>query len=207
MSLSTRYALSRRGFCICCVVATGFGATGGWLTPSEAFAQARGIVDGFRDDAAKARITIHKLRSNVSILEGSGGNIAVLTGPDGKVFIDAGITGTRPRILEAANSLSRDPITTLINTHWHFDHTDGNEWIALEGASIIAHANTHKHMLSAQRVEDWDFTFPSPPLGAVPTDIFSDEKTVKLNGKNIHLKHYAPAHTDSETLVGPQSRQ
>jgi hypothetical protein len=57
-----------------------------------------------RDDAAKALIKLHKLRREVSILEGSGGNIAVLTGADGKVFIDAGITASRPQILEAANA-------------------------------------------------------------------------------------------------------
>ena len=61
-----------------------------------------------------------------AVIEGSGGNIAVLTGGDGKLFVDAGITATRPRILEAVNSLSRDPIRHLINTHWHFDHADGN---------------------------------------------------------------------------------
>ena len=64
---------------------------------------------------------MHKLRRDVSVLEGSGGNIAVLTGADGKVIIDAKITASRPRILEAANSISRDPIRHLINTHWHFD--------------------------------------------------------------------------------------
>ena len=180
---------------------SGFAATGGWLTPSQAFAQARNLVDVFRDDAAKAKITTHKLRGNISVLEGSGGNIGLLTGTDGKVFIDAGITGTRPRILEAANKLSREPITHLINTHWHFDHTDGNEWLREEGASIIAHENTHKHLLSATRVDDWDFTFPSSPLAAVPTDVFSDEKTLKLNGETIHLKHYEPAHTDSDISV------
>lgn len=193
--------LSRRGFCLCCVVATGFAATGGWLTPSQAFAEARNLVDVFRDEAAKAKITTHKLRGKVSVLEGSGGNIGVLTGPDGKVFIDAGITGTRPRILDAANKLSREPITHLINTHWHFDHTDGNEWLSQEGASIIAHKNTHKHLLTATRVDDWDFTFPSSSLAAIPTDVFADEKTVKLNGETIHLKYYGPAHTDSDISV------
>jgi hypothetical protein len=73
------------------------------------FAEARNIVDAFRDEAAKARIKVHKLRGNVSILEGSGGNIAVLTGADGKVFIDAGITGTRPRILEAPTASAAIP--------------------------------------------------------------------------------------------------
>jgi len=176
-------------------------ATGGWLSPSRAYAEARNIVDLIRDDAAKAPINVHKLRGNVSALEGSGGNIAILTGTDGKVFIDAGITASRLRILEAANSLGREPITHLINTHWHFDHTDGNGWLNAEGAAILAHENTHKHLLTAQRVEDWDFNFPSPPLAAVPTEVFSSEMTLKLNGSTLALKHYDPAHTDSDISV------
>jgi glyoxylase-like metal-dependent hydrolase (beta-lactamase superfamily II) len=125
----------------------------------------------------------------------------VLTGADGKVFIDAGITASRPRILEVANGLSRDPIRHLINTHWHFDHADGNQWLNAEGAAIIAHENTHKHLLVAQRVEDWDFNFPSPPLAAVPTEVFSSEKTLTLNRSTLALKHYDPAHTDSDISV------
>ncbi|MGQ2185402.1 MBL fold metallo-hydrolase [Bradyrhizobium barranii] len=191
--------MSRRGFCLCCVAATA--ATGGWLSPRQAFAEARNIVDLIRDDAAKAAIKVHKLRDNVSVLEGSGGNIAVMTGADGKVFIDAGITASRPRILEAANSLSREPISHLINTHWHFDHTDGNQWLNAEGAAIIAHENTHKHLLVAQRVADWDFNFPSPPLSAVPTETFSSEKALKLNRSTLLLKYYGPAHTDSDLSV------
>ncbi len=196
-----QHALSRRGFCLCCMAAATFTATGSWLSPSQAYAEARNIVDLIRDDAAKAPIKVHRLRGNVSILEGSGGNIAVLTGDDGKVFIDAGITASRPRILEAANGLSRDPIRHLINTHWHFDHADGNEWLNAEGAAIIAHENTHKHLLVAQRVEDWDFNFPSSPLAAIPTEVFSMEKTLTLNRSTLALKYYGPAHTDSDISV------
>jgi glyoxylase-like metal-dependent hydrolase (beta-lactamase superfamily II) len=162
MSRGHQYALARRGFCICCAVATGFVATRGWLSPSRAYAEARNIVDLIRDEAAKTPIKVHRLRGSVSILKGSGGNVAVLTGDDGKVFIDAGITASRKRILEAADGLRQEPITHLINTHWHFDHTDGNAWLNEEGAAIIAHENTHKHLLAVQRVEDWDFNFPSP---------------------------------------------
>jgi glyoxylase-like metal-dependent hydrolase (beta-lactamase superfamily II) len=201
MSVDQQYALSRRHFCLCCAAATGFVAGGGWLRPSRAYAEARNIVDLIRDDAAKTPITVHKLRGDVSILEGSGGNIAVLTGPDGKVFVDAGITASRARILEAANSLSRDPIRYLINTHWHFDHADGNAWLNAEGAAIIAHENTHKHLLSAQNVADWDFTFPAPSLAAVPTETFSSDTTLKLNGSRIALRHYGAAHTDSDISV------
>jgi glyoxylase-like metal-dependent hydrolase (beta-lactamase superfamily II) len=201
MTTLHRSILSRRRFCLCCLVAGAFGPTGGWLTPGQAYAEARNIVNLIRDDAAKAPIAVHKLRGNVSALEGSGGNVAVLTGADGKVFIDAGITASRPRILEAAASLSGDPITYLINTHWHFDHADGNEWLHAEGAAILAHENTRKHLLTAQRVEDWDFNFPPSPSGAIPTDVFSSERMVKLNRSTLALKHYGPAHTDSDISV------
>jgi glyoxylase-like metal-dependent hydrolase (beta-lactamase superfamily II) len=197
MSTLHQNTLSRRGFCLCCMAA----ATGGWVTPSRVYAEAGNIVDLIRDDAAKAPIKVHRLRGNVSILEGSGGNIAVLTGADGKVFIDAGITASRPRILEAANALSYDPIRHLINTHWHFDHTDGNGWLNAEGVAILAHENTHKHLLAAQRVEDWDFNFPSSPLAAVPTEVFSSEMTMTLNRSTLALKYYGPAHTDSDISV------
>ena len=200
MSLKKNQSLCRRHFCLCCI-GSALTASGVWLSPARAYAEARNIVDLIRDDAAKAPIKVHKLRGDVSALEGSGGNIAVLTGADGKVFIDAGITASRSRILEAANSLSRDPIKHLINTHWHFDHTDGNEWLNAEGAAILAHENTHKHLLTAQRVEDWDFNFPSPPLAAVPTEVFSSQMTLQLNGSTLALKHYDPAHTDSDISV------
>jgi glyoxylase-like metal-dependent hydrolase (beta-lactamase superfamily II) len=201
MASSSQHVISRRGFCLCCMAATTVAAGGGWLTPRRAFAEARSIVDVIRDGAAKAPIKVHKLRGNVSILEGSGGNIAVLTGEDGKVFVDAGITASRPRLLEAANSLGSDPIKYLINTHWHFDHTDGNQWLNEEGAAIIAHENTHKHLLVAQRVADWNFDFPSSPLPAIPSETFSTEKTLKLNRSTLQLKYCGPAHTDSDISV------
>jgi glyoxylase-like metal-dependent hydrolase (beta-lactamase superfamily II) len=112
-------------FCLCCLGSATFAATGGWLTPSQVFAEARTLVDLIQSEAAKAPIKVHKLRGDVSVLEGSGGNVAVLTGRDGKLLVDAGITPSRPRITEALANLSSDPVKHLINTHWHFDHADG----------------------------------------------------------------------------------
>jgi glyoxylase-like metal-dependent hydrolase (beta-lactamase superfamily II) len=201
MASSRQHFVTRRGFCFCCVGATTFAATGGWLTPSQVFAEAREVVDLIRSEAAKAPIKVHKLRGNVSVLEGSGGNVAVLTGADGKLLLDAGITASRPRIVEALASLSSDPIKHLINTHWHFDHADGNEWLHGEGATIIAHENTRKHLSVAQRVEDWNFNFPASPAGAVPSDVFATDKTIKLNGATLALRYYGPAHTDGDISV------
>jgi len=193
--------LSRRGFCLCCLGPATFAATGGWLTPSQVFAEARTLVDLIRSEAAKAPIKVHRLRGNLSVLEGSGGNVAVLTGRDGKLLVDAGITASRPRITEALASLSSDPVKHLINTHWHFDHTDGNAWLHGEGAVILAHEQTRKHLAMAQRVEDWNFDFPPSPAGALPTDVFATERTVDINGAKLVLKHYGPAHTDSDVSV------
>ena len=193
--------MSRRGFCFCCLAGATSAATGGWLTPREAFAEARGLVSVIKDSAAVSPITTHKLRNNISVLEGSGGNVAVLTGPDGKVLIDAGIAVSRPQLTKALADLGAEPVTHLVNTHWHFDHADGNEWLHSVGAKIIAQNNTKKYLSSIQRVEDWDYNFIPSPAGAIPSEVFESEKTLKLNGLRIDLKHYEPAHTDSDISV------
>jgi glyoxylase-like metal-dependent hydrolase (beta-lactamase superfamily II) len=154
-----------------------------------------------RNAASTAKIKVTKLRGNVSVLEGSGGNIVVLTGRDGKVLVDAGITGSRLQITEALANLSDDPIKHLINTHWHFDHTDGNEWLHSIGAEITAHENTRQHLATTTRVEDWNFTFPAAPTGALPTKLLSSEQTLHLNGATLALNYYPAAHTDSDISV------
>ncbi len=145
-----------------------------------------------------ANVTVQALRGNVSALMGSGGNIAVLPGKDGKLIIDSGYLGTRGKIADALSGLSPNPIKHLVNTHWHFDHTDGNEWMHSAGATITAQENTRKHLSASTRVEDWNFTFPPLPAGAIPTDVFNADKTLHLNGATIALKYYGPAHTDGD---------
>ena len=197
MIFSNAKLLSRRGFCLCC---TGVAASG-WLTPREAFAEARGIVSLIKDSAATSPIVTHTLRNNISVLEGSGGNIAVLTGPDGKLLVDAGIGVSRPQLTTALAGLGDEPITHLINTHWHFDHADGNAWLHSAGARIIAHENTRKHLAMAQRVDDWNFDFPPASATALRSDVFATEQTMRVNGATIAMKYYGPAHTDSDISV------
>jgi len=152
-----------------------------------------------RDAAATAKINVTKLRGNISVLEGSGGNIAVLTGSDGKVLVDAGVS--RPQVEAALASLSDEPVKHLINSHWHFDHTDGNEWLHSKGAEITAHRNTKKHLSTTTRIDDWNFTFPPAPPGALPTQILDTEQTLHLNGVTVVLKYYGQAHTDSDIRI------
>src|SRR6266852_4060469 len=157
--------ISRRHF----LASTAIAAAAVCFIPRRLFAEGESPVTVIRGAAATAKITITKLRGNVSVLEGSGGNIAVLTGSDGKLLVDAGITASRPALSEALARISSDPVRHLINTHWHFDHTDGNEWLHSIGAEITAHENTRKHLSESTRVEGWNFTFPPSPEGALPT--------------------------------------
>jgi glyoxylase-like metal-dependent hydrolase (beta-lactamase superfamily II) len=201
MTKSQFSEISRRGFCLCCLGLAGLTTTGRGLSPRRAFAEARGLVSSIKDSAAVSPIVTHKLRNNISVLEGSGGNVAVLTGPDGKVLIDAGISVSRPQMTKALAELGADPITHLVNTHWHFDHADGNAWLNSMGAKIIAQENTRKYLSQVQRVEDWDYNFLALPPNGIPSEVFANEHALKLNGESIALKHYGPAHTDSDIAV------
>lgn len=182
--------ISRRRF----VTSAGLAATAVCLVPHRLFGDDESLVIASRKAGETANVTVQALRRNVSALIGSGGNIAVLPGDDGKLIIDSGFLGTRSKIAAALSSLSSDPIKHLVNTHWHFDHTDGNEWMHSAGATITAHENTRKHLSSSTRVEDWNFTFPPSPAGAIPAEVFDADKTLHLNGATVALKYYDPAH-------------
>jgi len=187
-------SVSRRQF----IVSAGLTAAAFGLAPSYLRAAPQTLVEKARQSGASAKITTQTLRGNVSALIGSGGNIGVLTGSDGKLIIDSGYSGSQKQITDALASIGGDPIKQLINTHWHFDHTDGNEWMHSAGAAITAHENTRKHLSASTRVEDWNFTFPPSPAGAIPTDVFNSDKTLHLNGATVALKYYGPSHTDGD---------
>jgi glyoxylase-like metal-dependent hydrolase (beta-lactamase superfamily II) len=165
------------------------------------FAQATSPVDKINEAAATAAISVEKLRGNISVLFGSGGNIVVLTGPDGTLLVDTGIAVSRARIQAALDRISDGPMKFLINTHWHWDHTDGNEWVHSLGATIIAHENVLKRLSSTTRVEDWNYTFQPWPTGGRPTVVFKTEKTLNFDGETIVLKHFGPGHTDGDISV------
>ncbi len=168
---------------------------------ARAGAEVSGPVEAINADAKTATIIVHRLRGHYSVLEGSGGNIGVLTGPHMVTLIDTGISLSQPRISEAIHTLSTAPLKYVIDTHWHWDHTDGNGWAHAAGATIIAHANVLKRLSGSNHVDEWNHTFTPAPLAARPTVLVSDRKTLHVDGATLKLKYYGLAHTDGDISV------
>ncbi len=171
------------------------------VAPGKIFAQKTSPVITIKNAAATAPINVQALRGNMHVLSGSGGNISVFNGTEGKLMVDAGIGVSKPRVAKALADISNEPLKYLINSHWHFDHTDGNEWVHQAGATIIAHRQTRKNLATTIRVVDWDYTFNPAPHGALPTVLFDSEHTMQFNGASIHMKKYAPAHTNCDISI------
>jgi glyoxylase-like metal-dependent hydrolase (beta-lactamase superfamily II) len=164
-------------------------------------AQATSPVIKINEAAATSDVTVEQLRGNLSVLFGSGGNIVVLDGPDGKLLVDDGIAVSKDKIQAALDRISAEPIKYVINTHWHWDHTDGNEWVHNQGATIIAHENVLKRLSATTRVEDWNYTFQPWPMSGRPTVTFKTEKTLNFDGETVLIKHFGAGHTDGDAFV------
>ena len=192
--------ISRRGFLGSSAVVAGAAV----FAPRTVFGQEvplPEVVVNARKAAATAKIITQNLRGGVYVLMGSGGNIAVLPGPQGKVLVDAGMSTSQPQIVEALNAISSGPISHLINTHWHYDHTDGNEWMHAAGATIIAQDKCKARLSSVQQMKAFNSTFPAAPKGAIPTKTFAEKDGMKLNGVTLSMAHYEPAHTDTDIWI------
>jgi glyoxylase-like metal-dependent hydrolase (beta-lactamase superfamily II) len=162
---------------------------------------AQDFITRSRASNSNNKITPTPLRRNITFLRGAGGNIAVLTGKEGKLIVDSGYASCQPQLTAALAAISADPIQVLINTHWHLDHTDGNEWMHKAGATIWAHENTRYRLTSTQHIAAADATFPPVPNNALPTILFNSYRTLSDSINTVKLTHYDPAHTDTDLSV------
>jgi len=148
--------------------------------------------------AAASQITVQPLRGGVVLLQGSGGNMAALSGPDGILMVDDGIAVSQAKMEAKLKEIGKGPIRYVVNTHWHWDHTDGNVWVHRDGATIIGQENTAKHLTQTIRVVEWGHTFsPLPAEGRVAMMV-KDEKTLPFGGDAVRLRYYGPSHTDGD---------
>jgi glyoxylase-like metal-dependent hydrolase (beta-lactamase superfamily II) len=196
-------AISRRRFLATAAAAT----TAASLNPATLWPQQlpaprpEDFLTRARAANANNKITATPLRRNVTFLSGAGGNIAVLTAKEGKLLVDSGYASCQPQLTAALAAINAEPISVLINTHWHFDHTDGNEWMHSAGATIWAHENTRYRMSSTQTIVAYKAIIPPAPTGALPTILFNNYRTLSDGGNTLKLTHYEPAHTDTDLSV------
>ena len=152
--------------------------------------------------AAKAGpITVHALRGGVSMLEGSGGNITALAGPNGFFLVDTGIAVSQAMILAALRSIGPGKIRLAVDTHWHWDHADGNGWVRAQGASIMADPVALKRLKETIRVVEWGNTFRPKPVAELPDIVMKGDRTLQENGETIRIRHYKAGHTDGDMSV------
>jgi len=140
-----------------------------------------------------------KLADNLTMLSGPGGNVVVLNGPDGKVVVDSFVQTVWPKLKQSLDGMGSGPINLLIDTHWHFDHTDNNGNFRAAGAQILAHENTKKRLSEAHDL--LGMHFPPSPANALPTQTFTATQRLQVNGENLSLAYIPPAHTDTDIYI------
>lgn len=146
-------------------------------------------------------IKSHKLTDNIYMLTGSGGNIGLFIGEDGVFMIDDQYAPLTQKILSEIKLLTDKPVKFLINTHWHGDHTGGNENINKGGTVIVAHQNVRKRMSTEQFSSMWNRKTPPSPKDALPVITFDKSLTFHFNGDDILVFHVHDAHTDGDAII------
>ncbi|HJW27761.1 MAG TPA: MBL fold metallo-hydrolase [Saprospiraceae bacterium] len=149
------------------------------------------------------QVRANQLSDAVWMLTGSGGNIGVSSGEDGTVIIDDQFAPLSDKIKKAVAEIAKSntPIKFVVNTHWHGDHTGGNENFGKDGAVIIAHENVRKRMSEERFNEFVKSTIPASPKVALPVVTFTEDITLHLNGDDVQIFHVNPAHTDGDAII------
>lgn len=146
-------------------------------------------------------IVTARVTPNLAMLMGAGGNVAVLTGNDGTVIVDDQFAPQAPLILAAAKALHDAPVRFVINTHFHGDHSGGNDAMGAVGALIVAHDNARARLSTEQFSKLMNEKLPRRADIALPVVTFSRNATLHWNGETIRLEHVANAHTDGDAVV------
>lgn len=164
-----------------------------WLAAGPAAAQQR--------DFSKVEITAERVTDHIYVLFGSGGNIGVSVGDDGLAIVDDQFAPLTPKIRAALGELSPKPVKFVVNTHWHGDHTGGNEEFGKTGSIIVAQGNVRRRMSTDQFSQLLNQSFPAAPGAALPVITFDESVTLHWNGDDLEIIHLPRAHTDGDAIV------
>ncbi len=183
-----------------CLLAVGLTVAAG---PAAAGAGHNHSIDVAQAKTSEITIGAVPVAGKITMLMGvggfSGGNVAVLPGPDGLLIVDDKLAAFSEKLAAALKPFGTGAPKFVLNTHWHFDHTGGNKRFA--EAVIIAHDNVRKHMAVDQDLKALGKTVPASPPDALPDVTYNDRLTVHFNGEEIQLLHLPGGHTDGDTVV------
>jgi cyclase len=155
----------------------------------------------FAQIAEDVVVKASKVAGNVYMITGRGGNIGLCVGDDGAFLIDDQYAPLTGQILATVAELTPEPVRFVVNTHWHGDHTGGNENLGETGTIIVAHENVRKRLSTEQFMAAFDRTVPAAPEGALPVITFNDSVTFHWNDEQLHVIHVKPAHTDGDAII------
>ena len=149
-------------------------------------------------DTQDVTVKTTKVTDSVFMLQGRGGNIAALTGPDGILIVDDDYRQVSEKLAAALKELGSATPRYVLNTHWHTDHTEGNQFFGKD-STIVAHANVRKRLSQVNTL--FGNQIPAAPAIAWPVVTYTESMTLYLNGEEIRLVHYPNGHTDGDTVV------
>ncbi len=154
-----------------------------------------------QQDFSKVEVKTQKVAEGVYMLTGAGGNIGLSVGKDGCYVIDDQFAPLTEKILAAVKAVSPAPVRFVVNTHWHGDHTGGNENMGKTGALLVAHENVRRRMSTEQFTAALGRKTEPSPEAALPVVTFTDAVTFHWNGDEIRVYHVPPAHTDGDAVI------
>ena len=154
-----------------------------------------------QQDFSQVQVQTVPVSGHLSMLTGAGGNIGVSVGPDGAFIIDDQYAPMSDKIKAAVAALGPQPLRFVVNTHWHGDHTGGNEAMGQAGALVVAHDNVRRRMSTEQFNTFFKRATPPSAPKALPVVTFSDSVTFHINGDELHAFHVPNAHTDGDAII------
>jgi len=152
-------------------------------------------------DFSKVEIKTTDLGDNMYMLEGQGGNITVAVAKDGIIMVDGQYAPLHDKIKAAISNVSMLPIKYLVNTHFHGDHTGGNEAFAKDGATVISEINVKNRLAAGTTNGLTGVKTPPVPEAALPSKTYTGAFHIRLRGRVADLRHIEHAHTDGDTYV------
>tara|TARA_R110002095_G_scaffold131863_2_gene114555 strand:+ start:195 stop:1061 length:867 start_codon:yes stop_codon:yes gene_type:complete len=142
-----------------------------------------------------------EVKKNIFAMVAEGGNIAVFIGEDGTFLIDDQFAPLTEKILKEIKEVGGETPKFLVNTHWHFDHTGGNENLGKAGTLIVAHDNVRKRLSTDNTIKAFNKEIPASPKQALPVVTFSTDTSFHINNETIRAFHVHHAHTDGDSVV------